>query len=116
MSLNDAERLVVREVREHATYWRSDMAKRVTVEKHLTEKDLQGVSVVIDNLINRGVLERIPRPRGEYLRVRKPKFRLLIRIWVKQDKLYDTAKQAMEDGRKAGAAEEDITTMEEWSQ
>lgn len=114
MSLNDAERLVVKEVREHAAYWGSDMAKRVTVEKHLVQKKIQEVSAIIDRLIGRGVLERIPRPRGEYLRVSKPKHRLLIRMWVKQAKLYDTAKEAMEDGHRADVSEEDITTMEEW--
>jgi len=116
MSLNDAERLIVKEIRDHAAYWGSDMAKRATVENHLEEKGLVKPKLFtdIEGLISRGVLEVIQRPRGEYLRVRNPKFRLLIRMWVKQDKLYDSAKEAMAVGRKAGVSEEDITTMEEW--
>jgi len=34
------------------------------------------------------------------------KYRLLIRIWVKQDKLYDTAKEAHEAGLKIAKPED----------
>lgn len=39
------------------------------------------------------------------------KYRLFIRMWIKQDKLYDSAEEAYEVGRKI-AKEEDITVEE----
>lgn len=39
------------------------------------------------------------------------KYRLLIRMWVKQDKLYNTAKEAQEAGEKI-AKPEDIAVEE----
>jgi len=41
--------------------------------------------------------------------MKKKKFQLLIRMWVKQDKLYDTVAEAYEVGKKI-AKEEDIAT------
>ena len=62
------EEMILQEVRDHAAYWHSFMAKRVTVEKHLTEKGIENVPAKIDVLIGAGRLVLIPRPRGDYLR------------------------------------------------
>ena len=58
----------MQEVRDHAKYWQSDMAKRITVEKHLVEKGIEDVGSKIDTLISAGKLVLIPRPRGDYLK------------------------------------------------
>jgi hypothetical protein len=56
------------EIRDHAQYWHSDMAKRLTVEKHLTQKGIKDVSAKIDKLIAAGKLTRIPKRSGDYLK------------------------------------------------
>jgi hypothetical protein len=60
--------LIVQEVKDHATYWKSDKAKRLTVEKHLTQKGVMDVGQKIDALISLGVLGRV-EGRSEYLRI-----------------------------------------------
>ena len=62
------EEMIMQEVRDHAKYWHSDMAKRITVEKHLAEKGIEDVASKIDKLIGAGKLVLIPRPRGDYLK------------------------------------------------
>jgi hypothetical protein len=71
----DEEELILREVRDHAAYWRSDMAKRITVEKHLTQKGVKDVEAKVDALIKKGKLVLIPKPRGDYLKEVKQKCR-----------------------------------------
>lgn len=63
------EMMILLEVKDHATYWQSDMAKRITVEKHLAKKGIGNVEVKIDLLIRAGKLVLIPKPRGDYLKV-----------------------------------------------
>lgn len=62
------EERILQEVRDHAAYWHSFMAKRVTVEKHLTQKGVENVAAKIDVLIAAGKLVLVPRPRGDYLK------------------------------------------------
>jgi hypothetical protein len=62
------EELILQEVRDHAAYWQSDMAKRITVEKHLREKGMKDVAAKVDQLIKAGKLTLIPKPRGDYLK------------------------------------------------
>lgn len=64
----DEDEMIMQEVRDHAKYWHSDMAKRITVEKHLTHKGIKDVTSKIDRLISAGKLVLIPRPRGDYLK------------------------------------------------
>jgi len=64
----DENEIILKEIRDHAKYWHSDMAKRLTVEKHLTEKGIKDVSAKIDNLIEAGKLTRIPKRSGDYLK------------------------------------------------
>lgn len=59
---------ILREVRDHATYWHSDRAKRITVEKHLKQKGMEDVEAKIDHLIKIGKLTLIPKSRGDYLK------------------------------------------------
>jgi hypothetical protein len=63
------EEKILQEVKDHAAYWHSDMAKRVTVEKHLKQKGIQLVEARVDLLIKAGKLEVIKAPRGDYLKV-----------------------------------------------
>jgi hypothetical protein len=63
------EEVILKEVRDHAKYWHSDKAKRITVEKHLEKKGLKDVHVKVDELIRWGKLILIPQPRGDYLRI-----------------------------------------------
>ncbi len=65
--MNEEDR-ILQEVRDHAAYWHSFMAKRLTIEKHLTQKGVVNVAAKIDVLIAEGKLVLIPRPRGDYLR------------------------------------------------
>jgi hypothetical protein len=65
------EEMILQEVRDHAAYWQSDMAKRITVEKHLREKGMKDVVAKVDQLIKAGKLILIPKPRGDYLKERK---------------------------------------------
>jgi hypothetical protein len=60
--------MIIQEVRDHAEHWHSDMAKRITVEKHLAQKGIEDVESKIDKLISAGKLVLIPRPRGDYLK------------------------------------------------
>jgi hypothetical protein len=62
------EALILQEVRDHAAYWRSDMAKRFTVEKHLARKGMSDVSVKVDELIASGKLLRIRKRSGDYIK------------------------------------------------
>lgn len=59
--------MILQEVRDHAKYWHSDMAKRITVEKHLFIKGMVDAHSKIDQLIKVGKLILIPKPRGDYL-------------------------------------------------
>ena len=68
---SDEER-ILQEVRDHATYWHSDKAKRITVERHLKQKGMKDVEIKIDDLIRTGKLTHIPQPRGEYLKEAEP--------------------------------------------
>ena len=67
----EEEAKILQEVRDHAAYWHSDMAKRVTVEKHLSEKGIKYVAFKVELLIGSGRLVRIPRHRGDYLKVKE---------------------------------------------
>lgn len=62
------EQRILQEVRDHAAYWHSFMAKRATVEKHLSVKGIKDVAAKIDQLIKDGKLVLIPKPRGDYLK------------------------------------------------
>lgn len=62
------EELILQEVRDHAAYWKSDRAKRITVEKHLTQKGIVDVEPKIDDLIKAGKLLLIPKPHGDYVK------------------------------------------------
>lgn len=70
--MNDTE-AILQEVKDHAAYWNSNMAKRLTVEKHLTEKGVQDVTAKVDALINSGklVLTHISKHSAEYLQVKE---------------------------------------------
>jgi len=61
------EEMILQEVRDHAAYWHSDMAKRITVEKYLKQKGIINVEAKVDGLIKAGKLILIPKPRGDYL-------------------------------------------------
>jgi hypothetical protein len=65
----EEEKLIMQEVLDHEAYWRSDRAKRITVEKHLTEKGVKHVKDKIDTLIQSRKLMLIPKPKGDYLSV-----------------------------------------------
>ena len=65
------ENLILQEVRDHAAYWHSFMAKRITVEKHLKQKGVENVEAKIDELVKAGKLIVIPRPKGDYLEERQ---------------------------------------------
>ena len=67
LSQTDDE-LILLEVRDHAKYWRSDIAKRQTVEKHLTQKGMKDVTAKIDRLIADGKLILIPKRLGDYVK------------------------------------------------
>lgn len=67
-SLSKENELILQEVRDHAKYWHSDMAKRITIEKHLKEKGMKDVAAKVDQLIKAGKLILIPKPRGDYLK------------------------------------------------
>jgi hypothetical protein len=62
------EEMILKEVRDHAAYWHSDMAKRITVEKHLTQKGMKDVESKVDAMIKLGKLILIPKPRGDYVK------------------------------------------------
>lgn len=64
----DESQTILEEIRDHAKYWGSDMAKRLTVEKHLTQKGIHDVSAKIDRMIDDGKLKRIPKHSGDYLK------------------------------------------------
>lgn len=64
----EEEEMILREVRDHAAYWHSDIAKRITVEKHLTQKGIKDVEAKVDALIKAGKLILIPKPRGDYVK------------------------------------------------
>jgi hypothetical protein len=66
--LTTEEELILQEVRDHAAYWKSDRAKRITVEKHLTQKGIENVESKIDGLIKAGKLLLIPKPHGDYVK------------------------------------------------
>lgn len=66
--LSSEEETILQEVRDHAAYWHSDIAKRITVEKHLAQKGIENVQSKIDVLIKAGKLILIPKPRGDYLK------------------------------------------------
>jgi hypothetical protein len=68
VKMTSEEERILQEVRDHAAYWHSFMAKRVTVEKHLTQKGIENVAAKVDVLIAAGKLVLIPRPKGDYLR------------------------------------------------
>jgi DNA-directed RNA polymerase subunit RPC12/RpoP len=65
--MSETER-ILQEVRDHAAYWHSDMAKRLTVEKHLAQKGIIDVETKVNELIKTGKLTLIPKPRGDYLK------------------------------------------------
>lgn len=64
---NDETERILQEIRDHAVYWHSDRAKRITVEKHLKQKGMKDVEAKIDALIKAGKLTLIPQSRGDYL-------------------------------------------------
>ena len=66
--MDSDEEKILQEVRDHAAYWHSDRAKRITVEKHLKQKGMKDVEIKIDDLIRTGKLILIPQSRGEYLK------------------------------------------------
>ena len=63
------EETILQEVRDHAAYWHSDMAKRITVEKHLKQKGIKDVEEKIDAMTKAGTLILIPKPRGDYVKI-----------------------------------------------
>jgi hypothetical protein len=63
------EATIIQEIEDHAAYWHSDMAKRYTVEKHLSQKGINNVSKKIDAMIQSGKLVLIPKPRGDYVKI-----------------------------------------------
>lgn len=112
VSLNENDYTVVKTVRDH-TDCKSHLANRKDVEKSLYEKGLLCPQGFVERLVDQGVLEVVKQPEGDCLRVCKSKHRLLIRMWVKQEGLYETAREAMNVGYKI-AEKENVTTMEEW--
>ena len=63
------EEMIIKEIKDHAAYWHSNMAKRITVEKHLTQKGVENVESKVDELIKAEKLVLVPKPRGDYLKV-----------------------------------------------
>jgi hypothetical protein len=68
-NMDEENEMILQEIRDHAQYWHSDRAKRITVEKHLKQKGVENVEAKIDELVKAGKLIVIPRPRGDYLHV-----------------------------------------------
>lgn len=65
--MGEAE-IILQEVRDHAAYWHSDMAKRITVEKHLEQKGVKDVEAKMDEMIKAGKLILIPKRTGDYVK------------------------------------------------
>jgi len=63
------EEAILQEVRDHAAYWHSDMAKRITVEKHLKQKGIKDVEEKIDAMVKAGKLILIPKRSGDYVKI-----------------------------------------------
>lgn len=68
----DAQQILA-EVKDHAAFWHSDMAKRCTVEKHLAQKGMPDVEAKVNELIKTGKLSLIPKPKGDYIKEVKAK-------------------------------------------
>jgi len=67
--VTNEEEVILQEIKDHANYWKSDMAKRITVEKHLSQKGIENVEEKINNMIKVGKIILIPKPHGDYVKV-----------------------------------------------
>ena len=54
--LTPDERKAMEQVAENCKFWRSHICKRETAEKYLRQKGVKDPSVIIDQLIRKGVL------------------------------------------------------------
>lgn len=62
-------KIILQEIKDHASYWHSDIAKRFTVEKHLSAKGVNNVHAKIDDLVSSGILTIILRHAGDYIKI-----------------------------------------------
>jgi hypothetical protein len=76
--MDEEDEAIIEEVEDHMLFWRSNQAKRLTVERHLRDqvrrvhgkrKRIPDVVSRIDRLVNEGKLVLIKKPLGDYLKL-----------------------------------------------